>query len=138
MPVLKQQQPCFIDVGRLNRRRGGLFVVFGEGDEQPILEQRLRRHVAARVRKREQHAIRAAVVEPFAGGGAGLLAQEQLEIGIIGAQPGQDARQQERCDRRDHAHPHLAGKRPSRRAREIAELFRLAQHAPRLVSDAIT
>ena len=40
-----------------------------------------------------------------------ILAQEQLQVGAFAAQAGQHPRQQERGDRRDHAHAHLARQR---------------------------
>jgi hypothetical protein len=77
------------------------------------------------------------VVQALARLAAGFLAQEQLEVGIVLAQPRQDARQHERRDRRDHAHPHLARKWPPGGARDIGELVGLAQHAPRLFDEAL-
>src|SRR3546814_7260977 len=80
--------------------------------------------LAAGIRQREQHAIGAAVVEPLARRPARLLAQEQLEIGVITPETGQDARQHERRDRRDHAHPHLA--RSEEHTSELQSLMRIS------------
>src|SRR3546814_12417512 len=77
-----QQQPPLVDLVGADRGRGRL-LAFGKGDEQPVVEQRPRRDLAAGIRQREQHAIGAAVVEPLARRPARLLAQEQLEIGVI-------------------------------------------------------
>src|SRR3546814_2384254 len=64
MPVLEQQQPPLVDLVGADRGRGRL-LAFGKGDEQPVVEQRPRRDLAAGIRQREQHAIGAAVVEPL-------------------------------------------------------------------------
>ena len=82
--------------------------------------------LATAIGKRQQHAVGAAVVQRLACRAARLLAQEQLEVGIVLAQPREDARQQEGRDRRDDAHPHLARQRPPGGARHVGEFLRLA------------
>ncbi len=76
-------------------------------------------------------------MQALARGARGLFAQEQLEVGIVAAQAGQDVGEHEGRDRRDHAHPHLARQRPAGSARDVPQFLRLAQHAARLVRDPV-
>ena len=136
MAVLEHQQPVLVDRGGGDARRGRRFA--GRvSDEQPILEQSGGIDVAAGERQGQQDAIEVAAVQRFARLVAGVLAQEKLEVGPLAAQPRQHRRQQERRDRRDHAHAKLAVERLALRARHVGELLALAQQAHRFVGDLL-
>src|SRR3546814_9143146 len=67
MAILEQQQPVLVD-----RRRGGMewdaFRHPGrKGDEQPVLEQLERLHLAAIIRESEKHAVELPAMERIAG-----------------------------------------------------------------------
>ena len=134
MAVLEQEQPILVDgvgghVGPARR------LAAGEGDKKRIVEQGEAVHPPAAVRKGEQHAIELAAMERVAGGLAGLLAQEQPELGPLPPEARQQPRQQERRDRRDHAEPQLAGERLAGGADDVGKLLRLAQDPLRLGGD---
>ena len=130
------QQPRLVDcvgVDRCSR----IHLAVAEGDEQPVVEQPRALHVAAGEGQGEQHAIGTAMAQRLAGLAAGFLAQIELEVGILLAEPRQDARQQEGRDGGDDAHPHLARERTTGGAGEVAQLVRLAQHAAGLLHDPL-
>ena len=77
------------------------------------------------------------MMERFDRRRAGLLAQKQLESRAFTAQARQHPGQQERRNRRDHAHPHFARQRQSARLDEVCQLFRLTQHPVCLGCDTI-
>ena len=80
MAVLEQQQPVLVDRAGIDdgvERR----LAAREGDEQAVVEQSRLVDVAAGIGHGEQHAVELAAMERVAGGLAGLLAQEQLEVG---------------------------------------------------------
>ena len=74
-------------------------------------------------------------MQRIAGRLAGFLAQVELEIGPLLAQPRQHRRQQERRDRRDHAHPQFAMERLALRPGDIGQLLALAQDPNSFVGD---
>src|SRR3546814_11607015 len=80
MAILEQQQPVLVD-----RRRGGMewdaFRHPGrKGDEQPVLEQLERLHLAAIIRESEKHEVELPAMERTAGRMADCSAEEQLEV----------------------------------------------------------
>ena len=90
--------------------------------------------LAGGIGKRQQHAIGAPVVERFDRVVAGLFAQEQLQRWPLPPQSRQDARQEERRDRGDHAHPQFARERLARRLDEGGQLLGFAEKAMRRLS----
>ena len=79
MPVLQHQQAVGVDRAGFHDLLGRAFSA-REGDEQAVVEQGRSVHVAAAVGQREEDAIELAAVECVAGGLAGFLAQEELEV----------------------------------------------------------
>ncbi len=104
----------------------------GKATNSAVVADVLGLDLAGGVGEGEQHAVGAAVVQRFDRVAAGLLAQVELELRALPAQPRQDARQQERGDRRDHAHPQLARERLARGLDQVGQLLGLAQQAVRL------
>ena len=94
--VLEQQQAVLVDRPGVDARAGGRLAA-REGDEQPVVEQGRLVDVAAAVGQGEQDAVELAAVERVAGGLAGLLAQEELEVRPLRAEPRKHRRQQERA-----------------------------------------
>jgi hypothetical protein len=106
-----------------------------EGDVEPVVEQGRGLDLAAREWEGEQHAIELAALEIVAGGLAGLLAQEQPELRIIGTQPREQAGQQEGGDGGNHAHAQLARQRLAGGPGHVGQLLGLAQHLACLQRD---
>ena len=135
--VFQQQQPALIDqFGQYLLRRIAR-IVLGKGHEQRIKLDRLLLHLTRGEGQRQQHAVRAAAVERFDCGRAGFLAQEQLQRRALTAQARQHPGEQERRNRRDHAHPNLARQGQPARLDEVCQLLRLAQHPVGLGNDII-
>ena len=136
MAVLEQQQFGLVDRRGLHLFRQRVGHSGREGDEEGIVEQIRPLDLAAGIRQREQHAIELAAVQRLAGGGARLLAEEQLQIGPLRAKPREQGRQQERGDGGDDAEAQLAGQRLARGAHHVGQVLGLAQDPPRFLGDA--
>ena len=111
MPVLEQQQPVLVDRPAVDRPAPRGASPRGKATNKRIVEQRRAVDLAAGEGEREQHAIELAAMKRLARRVAGLLAQVELQLGPLLAQPRKHRRQQERGDGRDDAHAQLAVKR---------------------------
>ena len=136
MAVLEQQQFGLVDRRRLDLLGQIVGHAGREGDEEIIVEQVRPFHLAAGIRQSEQDAVELAAVQRLAGGRAGLLAEEQLQIRPLRAEAWQQGRKQKGRDGRDHAEAELAGQRLARGADHVGEVLRLAQDPPRFLGDA--
>ena len=78
-----------------------------------------------------------AMAQEFYRGMTGFLAQEELELRSLGAQAGEEAREQERGDGRDDAHAQVSAKRLAGRLGDGGQFLSLAQHPVRLFHDTV-
>ena len=136
MAVLEQKKALFV-YGLGGHGVGGAFVA-GVGHEQPVFEQGFRFDISAGVGKRQKHAIGPAVIERFARRPARFLSKIEFQIRPVTPQAREDARQQKRRNRRDHAHPQIARKRLAGGADHVSQFFGFAQHAACLARDSVT
>jgi hypothetical protein len=136
MAILEKKESIFVDRRRIDRAAGGS-LARREGNIERIVEQQCRIHFAAVERQCEQHAIELPAVQRLTGGAAALFAKIEFQVRPFAAQPRQHCRQEERRDRRNHAHPQITVKRLPLGGGEFGEFLRLAQDSRRLVGDLL-